>query len=350
VDSYFVNYVIEAPQGIYEITIDAFDYNENGVNVVMSLDEPYKLDVIVSQKLELDKIESQNGQSYFKLSEGLPIVLYFDSVFDYEIYEVVFNPGGFEQALQGYFKTSNVQEIGPDYIVINYNPEEFILNMTQEFIIYSIEIKYGNDINNFQSSIYSYKDIFYGLTDITIYPISSIEDFQNMKSDRIYLLNNDIDGSGYNIQPIEFRGVFIGGGYTIKNISIFRETNTEGFGIFRNFHGILEGVNFDNIILNITNNSSYYKSVALFGYIGMSKIKSVRVSNIFITLISNTPDRELVGGFALVIANSVIEKMELINIVLEGDINSEERAIAYQMLSVKIRETFIDDILIDQDY
>lgn len=84
------------------------------------------------------------------------------------------------------------------------------------------------------------------------FAISTAEDLQKLSgSSMMYTLKNDIDLSGVKWTPIEgFTGTLVGGGYTIKNLTI--EADGSNIGFFGTLEGVVKDLNFENASVTVT--------------------------------------------------------------------------------------------------
>ena len=143
--------------------------------------------------------------------------------------------------------------------------------------------------------------------------LSTAEEFVNAirndySSDAYYKLGNDIDFSTFeeldsegNAKAFEglsstssaaFCGNLDGAGYTIKNVTITSSTTYNG--LFGYLKGTLENVNFENIEVNVTRDSStttYVGSVCGYGYQG--KLINVKIDGVKLNVDAKT---QYVGG------------------------------------------------------
>ena len=130
-------------------------------------------------------------------------------------------------------------------------------------------------------------------------------------SDVYYKLANDIDFSEYKDEEgkaKEFSGVsttsstafaghFDGAGYTIKNVTVTSSSTYNG--IFGYLKGVVENVNFENIKVNVTRDSStttYIGSICGYGY--QAQLINVKVDGIDITVDAKTQYTGGVIGYA----------------------------------------------------
>ncbi len=90
---------------------------------------------------------------------------------------------------------------------------------------------------------------------LVINHISTVEDLQNIEEYGYYVLDNDIDLSGINWDPIEeFRGYLDGRGYVIRNLTIAEITNNDEhrrFGLFEFHDGYITNLGIEGLNINI---------------------------------------------------------------------------------------------------
>lgn len=89
--------------------------------------------------------------------------------------------------------------------------------------------------------------------------IKTIDDFKNIKSTDSCILDNDIDFRGEEINYLldDYRGVFDGNSYTLKNIvispSIFRDEQPVSL-IISTFKATIKNLNIDNLQFKVNYN------------------------------------------------------------------------------------------------
>ncbi len=210
----------------------------------------------------------------------------------------------------------------------------------------TIEVDVQKTITNVETGAYKLKISCQTLnyeTDITRYdfvPVSTAEQLSKIGSnaeftyegktyrytpDTNYKLMNDIDLTGINWTPIEtpISGIFNGDGHSIKNLKITSITALDysEVGLFKSFTGIVQGVNLENVYINVPSISGSASSItgktgigAFAGYMGGGTIKDCTVSGEIIAGCNN------VGGFVGHSAENVIIKLQ--NCTNNANINS----------------------------
>lgn len=210
----------------------------------------------------------------------------------------------------------------------------------------TIEVDVQKTITNVETGAYKLKISCQTLnyeTDITRYdfvPVSTAEQLSKIGSnaeftyegktykytpDTNYKLMNDIDLTGINWTPIEtpISGIFNGDGHSIKNLKItsIAALDYSEVGLFKSFTGIVEGVNLENVYINVPSISGSASTItgktgvgAFAGYMGGGTIKDCAVSGEIIAGCNN------VGGFVGHSAENVIIKLQ--NCINNANINS----------------------------
>ncbi len=93
------------------------------------------------------------------------------------------------------------------------------------------------------------------LSDQEIHYVSTAEDLLNMNSGfKYYEMTNDIDLAGIEWKGSNFRGVFNGNGYAIKNMTHVGTVTEDGarIGLFTSAEGVIENVHLESTMLLIT--------------------------------------------------------------------------------------------------
>ncbi len=153
------------------------------------------------------------------------------------------------------------------------------------------EIASNNQANNTVVSIYEIYDFDRLTSTLDVIHVSTPEDLMNVEADstnpsRVYILDNDIDMTGYDFVPIgtydnPFTGAFNGNGYTISNITINQsfdeDNNTYYVGMFGYSRGFIANLNLENVNISISSSGDS------FLYVGaLAGRTDVRVYNVHV--------------------------------------------------------------------
>lgn len=123
---------------------------------------------------------------------------------------------------------------------------------------------------------------YYGIgyetkSDMGGYIISSPDDLSKLNnSNGLFVLQNDIDFSGYDLTPIkDFRGTLYGNGFSFKNINI--SASKSNIGIFANIKsgGAIIDLNVEDAVVSVDGN---YENVGILCGITEGYIFNVKVS------------------------------------------------------------------------
>lgn len=129
--------------------------------------------------------------------------------------------------------------------------------------------------------------------------INSVHELQNLENHFIYELTSDLDFKDKVWIPYKFEGAIYGMGHSIKNYNFDYEKLDKTtfhiyYGLFSEFRGLLDSVNFEEIIAEITT-----KKEVIFGSISglfMGIIKNVNLNGDVFIKTSNEVGN-VIGGF-----------------------------------------------------
>ena len=155
------------------------------------------------------------------------------------------------------------------------------------------EIASNNQADNIVVSIYEIYDFDRLTSTADVIHISTPEDLMNVEADsanpsRVFILDNDIDMTGYNFVPIgtydnPFTGAFNGNGYTISNITINQafdsDTNSNYVGFFGYTRGFIANLTLDNVSINVSSSGESYLYVGALAGQADVRVYNVHVIN-----------------------------------------------------------------------
>ena len=143
-----------------------------------------------------------------------------------------------------------------------------------------------------------------------IQKVSTADELQNMDSNGFYVLENDIDLTGKDWNPYQFRGVLDGNGYAIENLTIEHTVdeddrgNTHAIGLFESLYfATIKDLELNNFNIDTTMDIPYTTSEFFFNvgalsgwYAKDTRINNVDVNNTTVDVSHMMQGRSNVGG------------------------------------------------------
>ncbi len=281
--------------GLTNIIIEELQGNLNNDLFNINIDINNNLEIFINGDIYITNIEIVNLNNepieyikeysyyYLKITFYNPTNYTIDGLnisTNYSIYQNIITQSG--NIVYAYFRSQNYDE--------NYS---YLINSINSF-------NYSNE--NITRTKSTGVDVVFAtiVKDDNIFDVSTAEELQNIQSGNVYRLVNDIDFENKTFNPIDnFRGVFDGNGYTIRNISIVK---------------------------------TYYDSnvyIGLFGEVNNSVIRNISLENInyIISVKSNSNSKynAYIGG----LAGRINNYSRIYNINILGEINIDNQVNSY---------------------
>ena len=222
-------------------------YNANLTTYTMS--ENNVLDVTIFREIEVLGIEPTNGEIAVEQYTNKMMTVTIDNPEGYTIESININGTIYQKAD---FVSASTTAVVLN-IPVNYGGSE---GRVEKLEVRAIEFSDGGTLR-----ILEKHDRVLSVTGLFIYEnlvinhISTVEDLQNIGEYGYYVLDNDIDLSGINWDPIEdFDGYLDGRGYVIRNLTIEEITTTDEhrrFGLFEYHRGYITNLGIEGLNINI---------------------------------------------------------------------------------------------------
>lgn len=320
VDSVIVIVKANKLSGIQDINIIKLNYELNGLTIsqdvefdTISINIMSRLDIISASTID-------GGMFYKKNSSSNGFVLEIDNPDGYEIKKIDFSNGN---SVECYMIDNNhiffyswgnsyTGVISIDSITyIDGNNKETTRNYNQQVTFNAISLEADPDTNA-----------------LITYTISTPEELLAIESNKAYVLNNDIDMSGYQWDIKSLSSIYLDGkGHTIKNISYTYEdeyTDSRTYGLFSNFSGTIQNIYFENMYYNVDrpNGTTTFKLIP-----GNASIKNVLFSGSFNTTSTNTRNITIPSGNNIYIVDDLLfnnQQQTYSNTITKEVFNSKE--------------------------
>lgn len=232
--------------GLTELNVEGVVMGIDGLTFTAQVPSGMSGSVFVNGRLNLESVQfvddEQNPVEYFHLGEKVNILLSLANKTGYEIYDV--------------------KVIGGTQI-----DHESLTKIDDERWVYSFNLSYSGLDTPIEITSISYRNADVDITKqiegqtLRLYvaenqidiPVSNIEELKSIAtteySNKSYVLTNDLDFAGVDWNPIDFQGIFNGGGHTVKNLSIVKTyTNSDAsVGLFGSVNGLLTNLTMEDV-------------------------------------------------------------------------------------------------------
>jgi hypothetical protein len=266
-------------------------YNSEITTYTMSINNT--LDVNILRKIEVLGIEPTDGEIAVEQYTNKMMTVTMDNPEGYIIESININGVVYEKAE---FISASTTAVVLN-VIVGWGGDD---GRVREFEVIAVEFTDGEIIKKLElyQGVLRVTELFVYET-LTITHISTVEDLQNIGQYGYYVLDNDIDLSGINWDPIEtFKGYLDGKGYVIRNLTIEEITNSDEqrrFGLFEYHNGYITNLGMEGLNINITAlyDSSYeYYVGGMAGYSDGIIVNSYVIGKIEVNGVLNI----MVGG------------------------------------------------------
>ena len=228
-----------------------YDFSE----ISVTLEDTVGADVFINGALSLERVELVD-ENFEPLEWALPG----DTVYALLTFD---NPTGYViDSVNG--NTTDLTRLDDDRWYYSYNVSAGWRSLTVS------SISYHNDyVTKLDVATNVVSESLYMLQSAEPVYISTPDELKNMGEGRYYVLTSDIDLAGLQWIPSNFQGVFIGNGYSIKNMTFVGTLNeqTSYLGLFAIAGGIIDGVNIEGatIIASLQASNTSSRPMAYYG-------------------------------------------------------------------------------------
>lgn len=258
-----VSKVYTAVPGVYYVTYTAKSYNDKNDTLSKTF-----MVYVVSPTLPIDFKNTEDSYEFYVCRDGVHIIGELTNVSGHLHAYLSENPNE---------TVESVIENGIDFKITSDTFDELVPNDNDGE--YYIHVVVENNAKTVQSVVYTKK--------VTVVEIATQQDFYNLvnsgtSSVVIYLLTNDIDFTDFTWNASSntdaFKGLLNGDGHTVKNITIQSNSKNNNNIIYRLSGGTVMNINFDNIkLLGSTDTST---RVAIIGQMLGGYVHNIKMTNI----------------------------------------------------------------------
>lgn len=318
------------------MNITGFEYNLNSEIKYLDLDSSVSVTVAVVYQFGFKNIEILNSD-YLISEEENTLAINFYNLVGREIEEVevvakYLNP--FTDGAPFEFR----YHLGPEDLLVFENQVQFTIDDisldNSHFagnigLLFSLEVlSYKEDEISKHLEVANNAEMFFILLDDEIRTINSLSDLNNMESYHVYSLEDDlILDEEMLFEPIDFKGIFFGNGFTIENLTIRKDlSGLEGNyfgGLFRSFSGKITDLTVKNVNASFTNADEFLFFGALAGSAEMTVLDNIHLENVSIKAFWDKESEELFAGYsyylggliglgvAVYLSNSSVKEVEI---------------------------------------
>ena len=259
-----VKFVPDTEGGIYTVTVTGYEYVTSGVTLQQSLTSEYEEEILVMGEMKVIDFFSVSDTYYENYTTTPMRILEISNPTGYEITKLIFL-NGFYSGDNNTYESSNFKMIDANHIAVFDQgiQDNGIYDLVLAGITYGLEgvtrnmpVEYLHANQGYYNQIVHIKDI----DDLLSLGGGSVNSYNN-SSRNLYILDADIDCDGIAWEGLIASGVFDGNGHTIKNIrAVYNDENnqTQYYGLFKNFDGIIYNLNVENVYFSIHTKGTVY--------------------------------------------------------------------------------------------
>ncbi|MDY0277902.1 MAG: GLUG motif-containing protein [Acholeplasma sp.] len=286
--------------GVYEIRIDAITYKSFDKDLRQNISSEFSDNIIVLGEIKAVRLYNENSNIISLDQPNNYIYLELDNPTGYTLSKMTLVSSMFGEMV---YIENEITKIDDNTFGVEWRGYSNIVS-------YSITLKnieYGISGQEQSSKSFSnIESVFTNVYELAHRTIENKEQLKNLQDGYIYELTNDIDLIKEKWIPYDFNGVIFGNGFSIKNMSIVFENESnlyQPYGLFSTFSGVINGVKIIDIYMSIKTIGDVYAG-AFAGYAGYASIENCSVTGIII-VDANGITGGLVGqGSTVTITNS----------------------------------------------
>ena len=265
-----VKFVPVTEGGEYNVKLSAINYTANGIAVKQDISTEYIASIVVLGNIEVVDVKVASNNYNYVSSTEKTIKVILNNPTRYDVYYVnlpLTNMQGTE------YKIETVMSEDKDYFMFE------LPTIIQSLTIKSIEF----GVSGYEGTLELQKELqFRVVISSEIVKVSNPQQLADMKEDRIYSLENDIDLNLVKWNPYRFSGILLGNGCSILNLSIVVENKVDDvqyYGLFTELgHGSVHNLNLLDVYISVKTYGGVFVG-GLAGYVGSgSLIKNVHLS------------------------------------------------------------------------
>lgn len=271
--SAIIKFIPQFDGGVYNVQVQSLKYESYEYIITHELESIFEDEILVLGNINVNSI--YNEENLISLDKESLIIIKLDNPTGYDVSNITIK---FNNIRYSYIK-SEITTLDDNHITVPW--KSTYNNYTEVFHDISVEeITYGIIDGNYTTkAINNINNRFAILKSLEPRNVSTLDDLIHMENGYIYKLVNDIDLIEAPWNPIEFKGIFDGSGFAIKNMSVVVEnefTYDQHYGLFSKFNGVLENLTLTDVYISINTLGNTY----IGGFIGEANNSIVRENTI----------------------------------------------------------------------